>query len=125
MIKVTHDQFRDHLVKSYPCLFAAHPPFFGCSTGWFAIIDELCCKLEPLVKAHTFDFPFEVFDIKEKYGGLRFYTSSATDEMYDLITEYAEKSKKTCENCGSNDATIRNKGWITTLCGECWKSWER
>jgi hypothetical protein len=56
--------------------------------------------------------------VKEKYGGLRFYMTSATDEMYDLISEAEHKSEEICEVCG-NEGRPSGEGWITTLCNSC------
>ena len=54
--------------------------------------------------------------VKEKFATLRFYMTSATDEMYDLIHEYENKSGKICEECGSGEGKLRNDGWLSTLC---------
>jgi hypothetical protein len=56
--------------------------------------------------------------IKEKFGGLRFYMTHATDKMYDLINEAERKSYTTCEVCGA-PGEERGGGWIRTLCDEC------
>ena len=58
--------------------------------------------------------------VKEKFGTLSFYMSSATDEMYDLIREAERKSGKTCEVC-SKPGVLRGGGWIKCLCDECAK----
>lgn len=58
-----------------------------------------------------------VVQVKEKYGGLRFYVQSATDEQYAYI-QFAESiSYKTCEVCGNRGKRTRD-GWITTRCEE-------
>ena len=58
--------------------------------------------------------------VKEKYGTLRFYMTSGTDEMY-AITDKAEiQSSTTCETCGRPGKT-RGQGWYYTRCSPCWK----
>jgi hypothetical protein len=52
---------------------------FQCEDGWFNIIFDLCERLEPLVaglnaKLHAGDH-FEVLQVKQKMGSLRFYVS--------------------------------------------------
>lgn len=61
--------------------------------------------------------------VKEKYGGLRFYMTSGTDEIFDLIKKAEELSYKTCENCGE-PGYQRSGGWIYTLCDTCHKNWD-
>lgn len=58
--------------------------------------------------------------VKEKFAILRFYMSTATSEMWDLIKEAEEKSATICEDCGEPGVT-RGGAWIRTLCDECAK----
>lgn len=53
--------------------------------------------------------------VKEKYGTLRFYMSSANDKMYDMIEDAESKSAVTCEECGQ-PGELRGGGWLRTLC---------
>jgi hypothetical protein len=58
--------------------------------------------------------------IKEKYGTLRFYMTSATNEMYAITDEAERRSAKTCEKCGQ-PGKLRGQGWLYTRCSPCWK----
>ena len=58
--------------------------------------------------------------VKEKFGLLRFYMTSATDEMYDLIREYENKSAHICEGCGA-PGKLRGDTWYVTQCDGCAK----
>ena len=62
-----------------------------------------------------------ILQIKEKFGGLRFYVGSAPNEVLDIITEMEKKSVKTCEICG-DVGKIRSVSWLTTLCDKCFES---
>ena len=53
--------------------------------------------------------------VKEKFGGLRFYVNGATEEMYNFISFAESMSYKTCEVCGSPGKTYTD-GWHQTLC---------
>ena len=54
--------------------------------------------------------------VKEKFGGLRFYLdSSATEKLHDAIRLAEDESYKTCELCGE-PGEPRREGWIKTLC---------
>jgi len=88
--------------------------FFGfeCGDGWFDLLWDLCLKLEEL------KFEGKVQQVKEKFGGLRFYVDGATDEQWKVIEEAEAKSYKTCETCGQS-GKVGGKGWIATLCDIC------
>lgn len=60
--------------------------------------------------------------IKEKFGGLRFYTNFETSTLTKLIHQAEEESYNTCEICGSkNDVGHTFKGWLSTICFDCIK----
>ena len=53
--------------------------------------------------------------VKEKFGGLRFYVQAATDKHYQYISFAESMSYRTCESCGNPGKTYTD-GWHTTLC---------
>jgi hypothetical protein len=53
--------------------------------------------------------------IKEKFGGLRFYVQAATDTHYHYISFAESMSYRTCEQCGAPGKTYTD-GWHKTLC---------
>ena len=53
--------------------------------------------------------------VKEKFGGLRFYVHRATEEHYNYISFAENMSYRTCEKCG-NPGKLYTNGWHTTLC---------
>jgi hypothetical protein len=56
-----------------------------------------------------------VLQVKEKYGGLRFYVDTATEQQRHYI-EFAEAlSLRTCEICG-RPGKPNKTGWIKTRC---------
>jgi tRNA G26 N,N-dimethylase Trm1 len=57
--------------------------------------------------------------VKEKFGGLRFYMGGGTDSMIEEFIDQAEaQAEKTCEDCGK-PGKIAGPGWIRTLCYGC------
>jgi hypothetical protein len=91
--------------------------------GWEPLIRELSEKLEKLIIEYKKEHPNAEYSpralqVKEKYGTLRFYMTTSTDEMESLIDGAESKSAKTCENCGSS-GKLRRGGWLRTLCNEC------
>jgi len=92
---------------------------FECGPGWEPLIRNLSRELE----AEILKIP-EVHreyicasQVKEKYGTLRFYCHSETDEMSRIIRYYEHKSAETCEECGKT-GTLRGYGWLSTKCDE-------
>ncbi len=93
--------------------------WIGCSRGWYPLIVRLDAQLAALDPGYT------VHQVKEKFGGLRFYTSSETEPdvqeaMHALIDEAERASVRICEVCGSDGALSRSAGgWYRTLCPSC------
>lgn len=55
--------------------------------------------------------------VKEKFGGLRFYTNGTDDVVNGMIRMAESLSYRTCEVCG-NPGKLRKGGWMQTLCDE-------
>ena len=53
--------------------------------------------------------------VKEKFGGLRFYVNRATDKHWNFISFAESMSYRTCEECGAVGKTYTD-GWHRTLC---------
>lgn len=57
-----------------------------------------------------------LFQIKEKFGGLRFYIGQASPEIYARIAQAEGESLKTCDECGAEGRSTDARGWIATRC---------
>lgn len=55
--------------------------------------------------------------IKEKFGGLRFYYHGGDDHIHGMVTMAEAWASHTCETCG-NKGERRHGGWVRTLCDE-------
>lgn len=88
--------------------------------GWFQIIYNLSEELEAeILKLPESEREYTcASQVKEKYGTLRFYMHSETQEMSYLIQEAEDKSAVTCEACG-DPGELRGYGWLSTKCNEC------
>ena len=87
------------------------PVYFAVCKGWFNLLMDLSVKLEAMEGIKD----THVVQVKEKFGGLRFYISHGTDEMFDAIDKAEETSYTICESCG-DAGTLRREGWMQTLC---------
>lgn len=59
--------------------------------------------------------------VKEKFGGLRFYVNGADESVHSMINFAEQLSYHVCEECGKMDETVvcMGQSWIRTLCYEC------
>ena len=89
-----------------------------CGDGWVPLIDKL---IQDCIAA---GWNKELLQVKEKFGGLRFYIGGASDEVHDLVTAAEDLSFKVCEVCG-DAGEPRDGGWIKTLCDACFKGKKR
>jgi hypothetical protein len=91
---------------------------FECSDGWNDLLWRLCEDIEEIGPGED----FRVLQVKEKFGGLRFYTGAAPHEVHDRIEQAEKESYETCEVCGTKEnVTTGGRGWISTLCDNCRK----
>lgn len=84
--------------------------FFSISPGWYGLVKELITDLIEL------GWNKEICQVKEKFGGLRFYINDGSDEVYNRIMEAEALSYKTCEVCGEIGEIRSNLRWWRTLC---------
>lgn len=123
---------------------------FECGDGWFNLIKELCENIKKWFETHEsrhyYDDNYEKYEVKkgiqpsfsvqqvkEKFGGLRFYIGSAPQAIHDIIHIAEQNSYYICEHCGDD---IRNRvyndgkyhgyyrdmlPWVLTLCDSCLK----
>lgn len=84
--------------------------FFECGNGWFPLIKDLIVDLIEL------GWDKQICQVKEKFGGLRFYINGGSDEIYKRITRSEEESYKICEVTGDVGELRTDIGWYRTLC---------
>jgi hypothetical protein len=102
----------------YPSVFPRYPECgFEVRPGWVPLVDALCRDLAAeLERCPVADFAVE--QVKEKFGGLRFYVHSATKAMEEMISKAEAESFRVCERCGAAGKPRRG-GWVRTLCEGC------
>jgi hypothetical protein len=121
-------ELEQRLVERWPRWFNTQGDFrltamvrgFEHGDGWFDILWRLCEDLEPLVAEfeQASSSQFEVLQVKEKFGGLRFYVNCRRNEaIRQRIGIAADESFRTCEICGQ-PGTLREARCIKTLCDE-------
>ena len=115
----------DKLIQEFPAVFqnVDNSSEYSLPSGWYNILYNLCEELTPILveeRSKIAEDPeqplFSVLQIKEKFGGLRFYYMMNTEnrELYNkiqrLIDIAEDKSYDTCQITGK-PGTLCKKGW--------------
>ena len=79
--------------------------------GWREILESLYDDLVFL------GWDTELHQVKEKFGGLRFYIGHGNDAIFYRIDEAEAMSLRTCMVCGK-PGELRGTRWLYTSCEE-------
>lgn len=124
-----------------------HCNWYGVPEGWLPIIHDLCGSIQDYIDytSRSYDNPDyiegKLYDkndsttwkylqknpeqvtctqMKEKFGGLRFYSNNEDDNVMGMIRMAEYLCDHTCQECGTRESVgIITKGWITTICNAC------
>jgi hypothetical protein len=126
-----YDAFAKSMEEKYPKMLSTPYGGFAISEGWWHIVDDLMGHIQHhidwSVKNHQWDLENDkadvravcpqvtVMQIKEKFGGLRFYYDGGDDYISGLVSMAESWAGNTCETCGDKGER-RSGGWIRTLC---------
>ena len=112
---MTDQEMQEYFPKVFPKIFSGKYGGIAVGTGWFDILNSAC----QLIQSHLDwkpDVPQVVAEqVKEKFGGLRFYVQGGDEYTQGVIAMAEMMSGKVCEECGAPGASGGN-GWISTLC---------
>ena len=110
--EISPEEINDILNRFSP----GFPETLYCDDGWFPLIIKLNNDLRAI------DSEYKIYQIKEKFGGLRFYfepSESATDEdishMHELTRQAEDKSFTVCEISGGPGVLMKKDSWVRTL----------
>jgi hypothetical protein len=120
-----YDVFTKRMEEKFPKIFEGRYGGFSCGPGWYPILEKLCANIQSHI-----DWKNEQFEkygrgeavpqvvaaqIKEKFGGLRFYYDGGDDTVRGMVRMAEAWADSSCEDCGA-PGRQRNNGWIRTLC---------
>lgn len=122
---------QDHLKNKFPKIFSNNF-YFECGDGWFDLLDCLCEDIQSYINWKYKEMPVEELptvqveatQVKEKFGGLRFYHFGGDDETNGMISFAESFSYKVCESCGNKGELYKN-GWHRTHCEPCEKEYQQ
>ena len=114
-----YDVFEARMLERFPKIFAEPYGGFCVDEGWWPILESLCGQIQ-----HHLDWKnrqsevvvqVKVAQIKEKFGGLRFYYDGGDDGIDGMVRMAESWAAHSCETCGAPGKS-RDGGWIKTLC---------
>lgn len=109
------------LSDKYPYLYQGDKPAdFEVYDGWVPLCAETFRKIVELYKENGIDLSrFCVLQVKEKFGGLRIYTTGPPQQVWTyvgrIIADAEKRSFEICEMCGA-PGILRHNSWWQTLC---------
>ena len=115
------DPFLEKLKLKCPKVFR-EIKYIQTEPGWEKLIFALSCVIEGDLDRLERDEPelaeqIYVVQIKQKFGGLRYYMNHSTPFMDGAIRLAENMSFNTCEDCGAPcNGAKQIGGWITALC---------
>jgi len=125
-IETDYEVFAERMEKRFPLMFSGQYGGFAVSSGWWPILESLCSNIQAhldhrnqLHKQYPDQHkPVEqvtIDQIKEKFGGLRFYYTGGDDTIYGMVRMAEAWAIRSCEECG-NVGKRQGEGWVRTLC---------
>jgi len=115
-----HDYCYQNTDTALQVLSNFHPDYvsnFWIGPGWIPTVFELHLQLSKI------DPHYVIYQIKEKFGGLRFYAESINpiyaDTFDSLISAAETKSLSICELCSSPANVMKDNYLYRTLCAGC------
>ena len=94
---------------------------FDCNDGWFWLLDSLCSSIQSYIdnNPHLKITQVVTTQVKEKFGGLRFYYIGGDETINGMVWLAEHQSYNICEQCGSTSEVGSTDGWIYTRCKSC------
>jgi hypothetical protein len=128
-----YEVFAEQMETRFPKMFEDAYGGFACGEGWWPILESLCANIQShidwrnktrakLLEDNPYNHPIPdeveqvtVRQIKEKFGGLRFYYDGGDEFVDGMVTMAESWASRSCEDCGS-PATKQTTGWIKNVC---------
>ena len=116
VLTVVHKHFKFTRSINYIQQTNPYQYSFAVGDGWYKLIYELVhdIRINDLKKG---DWITKATQVKEKFGGLRFYVTGTSDKNWALIRTAEQKSYGICEETGSEvEVGTWTRDWTKTMC---------
>lgn len=107
----------DSLKSNFPQLYSQLHSI-DCDDGWYSLIYGLSNTIEFHLEYLPPDLKGKIFavQVKEKFGGLRFYLNHGTPYIDGAVQMAEAMSYCTCETCGNKGSQRNVKGYVFVAC---------
>ncbi len=119
---------KEYIKNTYPEVLG--DVMLAVGTGWVAHVNKITDTVVSRIKRYNDNrgtqFKLEILQIKEKFGGLRYYFKIQGLADYDVefynethkyITRMETVVEHVCEACGMyGETVVTDNGWTQTLC---------
>jgi hypothetical protein len=116
-----YEVFAKKMEERFPKMFADRYGGFAVGAGWWPILEALCANIQQhtdWANRESETVPQVVVEqIKEKFGGLRFYYQGGDEQVHGMVRMAEAWAANCCEECCA-PGIRRNGGWIRTLCDQ-------
>lgn len=108
--------------------------------GWYGLLYDMCKEITEVLETEGESVNLVVEQIKEKFGGLRFYfhlnrekqeslhllpgEDRVYEEIFNIAEKYEDRSWDVCEICGCGGTLRRDLIWMSTLCDKCYSKYD-
>jgi hypothetical protein len=118
---IEYEKFSERMEKSYPKMFEGKYGGFAIGKGWYPILERLCSNIQQHIEWKNRESEVVpqviVEQIKEKFGGLRFYYQGGDEQVAGMVRMAEAWADVACEECGGIGKR-RGGGWVRTLCDQ-------
>jgi hypothetical protein len=116
-----YENFAKRMEEKFPKMFEHKYGGFAVGAGWYPILEALCANIQSHIDWRNREnevVPQVVVEqIKEKFGGLRFYYQGGDEQIHGMVRMAEAWAANCCEECCA-PGIRRNGGWIRTLCDQ-------
>ncbi len=119
-----YEAFAKRMEERFPKMFSQPYGGFAVGPGWWPIIESLCANIQSRIdwwnknrETRPVIEQVVVEQIKEKFGGLRFYYQGGDDGIHGMVRMAEAWADHHCEECGKPGKS-HSTGWIKTVCEE-------
>ena len=123
--EIKYNEFSKSMEERFPKMLNGKYGGFAVGAGWWPIIESLCSNIQNYIdwkqeqkeKYNRGEGCTQVVveQIKEKFGGLRFYYQGGDEQIHGMVRMAEAWASYSCEECGA-PGSRRHGGWVRTLC---------
>jgi hypothetical protein len=109
-------KLENKLKAAFPKIFDSNF-IFECGDGWYNLIYNLSSDIQKICDKKLCE-QVKAAQVKEKFGGLRYYIYGGNEQILNLIDSAEMESLTICEESGNFGELVHKGNHVKTLCPE-------